>query len=533
FGVSWIGGRGLTMHEAVLPQSAREMALAGEWIVPTSGGRPWLERPPLPQWLTIAVAAVVGRCDEEWIVRLPPAFMAMGTVLLTAFVAGRWFGRSIGVLSGLCLATMVEFTRYAWLAEQDIFLTTLVAGAVSFFAWNEWQANGAPRVAPPPDGWRATLFGPRTLGVLAFFVALGTTNLVKGLIFGSAMVLLPVLGWLALDVARGRWKVYAWFWGWLAFALVAAAWPVAAYNRHPDVVELWLFDLVGRLNGDYTAINEPFWYYAVNLPWEMLPWTAPAFLALWITRRTVLKDAAGPTRFVWLWALLPPLVFSLARGKHHHYMLHVLPAWSILGAIGLIECRRRWEACRFADARNRFVRCFAATATPAARIQAAGVLFGVTAAAFTGGYVVAAKYVDHGRHDVVFLKDVRRLAPDSAPLVLNADTQSMDVFRIAFYQRSDAVVVHNLTYLRDRRYAGRELYVVTRALDEPALAALGRFEKVAQSPKSRRERSPADRLTLYRLETAPATLAASPDALRVSPMQAMDRAAGPFLGRPF
>ncbi len=45
FGTALVGGRYLTMHEAVLPQSAKEMYATGEWIVPTSAGRPWLERP--------------------------------------------------------------------------------------------------------------------------------------------------------------------------------------------------------------------------------------------------------------------------------------------------------------------------------------------------------------------------------------------------------------------------------------------------------------------------------------------------------
>jgi 4-amino-4-deoxy-L-arabinose transferase-like glycosyltransferase len=55
FGFSLVGGRPLTMHEGVLPQSAREMARDHDWVVPKNGGRPWLESPPLPQWCTVAI----------------------------------------------------------------------------------------------------------------------------------------------------------------------------------------------------------------------------------------------------------------------------------------------------------------------------------------------------------------------------------------------------------------------------------------------------------------------------------------------
>jgi len=134
FGYAMVGGRPLTMHEAIVPQSAREMLADGDWIIPKGGGRPWLERPPLPQWITAAVAWAAGRADREWVVRLPPALMGTGAALVVAWMAAGWFGRTVGLLSGFVLATMFEFTSYAWLAEPDIFLCTLVVLALALFA---------------------------------------------------------------------------------------------------------------------------------------------------------------------------------------------------------------------------------------------------------------------------------------------------------------------------------------------------------------------------------------------------------------
>src|SRR5580692_10713176 len=77
FGYAGISGRPLTMHEARLPQTSREMKAAGELLLPHSGIRPWLERPPLPHWIVIASMEIFQRDDSVWVVRLPSAIMGL------------------------------------------------------------------------------------------------------------------------------------------------------------------------------------------------------------------------------------------------------------------------------------------------------------------------------------------------------------------------------------------------------------------------------------------------------------------------
>jgi len=175
-----VGGRPLTMHEAVLPQSACEMVADGDWVIPKSGGRPWLERPPLPRWITVGTAAVAGTCAKEWVVRLAPVVIATGVVLLLARIAAGWFGRNIGLLSGFLLATMFEFTGYAWLAEADIFLCGIVTATIAIFIHLEFFHK-------PPPGAPPRIWGRRSILVLLFFVLLGMTNLAKSLPFGTVM----------------------------------------------------------------------------------------------------------------------------------------------------------------------------------------------------------------------------------------------------------------------------------------------------------------------------------------------------------
>src|SRR5205085_1987328 len=107
------------------------------------------------------------------------------TVLLTVWLAGRFYGRCVAILSGLMLATMYNFVRYSTLAEADIFLAPIVAGVLCVFAYTEILRS-------PEQGESRNFFGRRPWCVLGFFVLLGLTNLVKGLIFGMVVALAPI-----------------------------------------------------------------------------------------------------------------------------------------------------------------------------------------------------------------------------------------------------------------------------------------------------------------------------------------------------
>src|SRR5580698_5812952 len=65
-----ICNRTLTGHESVQPQTSREMYQGGDWIVPTMGGDPWLERPPIPSWFICAVYAAAGTPTNDAVARI-------------------------------------------------------------------------------------------------------------------------------------------------------------------------------------------------------------------------------------------------------------------------------------------------------------------------------------------------------------------------------------------------------------------------------------------------------------------------------
>src|SRR5262245_26664661 len=80
--------RTFTVHDTVGCVNVREMRGDGDWVIPHYGGRPWLERPPLPFWLTQPSVTLLG--DTPLAYRLPPALAGLGCVLLVGGMASGW-----------------------------------------------------------------------------------------------------------------------------------------------------------------------------------------------------------------------------------------------------------------------------------------------------------------------------------------------------------------------------------------------------------------------------------------------------------
>lgn len=557
FGVSLFSGRPLTRHEAVLPETAREMWADGDWIVPKNGGRPWLESPPLPQWITVSVASVFGRCDEVWIVRTAPTLVGVGVVCLAAWMASVWFGRTVGLLAGLVTATIQEIARYAWLAEDEIFLCGLVALAMALFVRNEFAA--------PPD-LRRSFWGTRPWGVWAFFAVLGATNLAKGVLFGMVLTAAPIAAFLFWNMDLGRMRRYVWLWGWLTTLAVGVAWPLAVYQRYPDVTEVWFFDQMGRVGGQYEALTRPLWYYLLKLPEVVAPWSILAVVGLGLSRRAALFGRYSPQRFLWCWAIVPVVILSIPHGKHHHYLLHFLVPWGVLAATALVWLRERLLAWPLRQRVPVFtfallgipacaalwllghklhgpawlpwalgpILAVATAAVPWGVLQPRGAvagatLFGTLLASYWFGHIYAGRYADKYRFDAAFYQRLPQHLPPQRTALVDGSMGQLDAFHPLFYLRDRGQTLHNLSFLLDERLTGADAYVLTYQSYREKLERYGTVEPLASSEKSWRDGVTNDPITLYRLSFAP-NLVRFPGQVRISPMQAMRYAKGPYLG---
>jgi 4-amino-4-deoxy-L-arabinose transferase-like glycosyltransferase len=483
------------------------------------------------------------------------------TVLLVARMASGWFGRSVGALSGLVLATTYEFIQYAWLAEDEIFLCALCTLAVDAFARTEFVRgdSAAPGSRNP--------FGARPWSLVWLCVALGMTNLAKGILFGAVMAGAPMVGFLLWNHDLRRIRFYAWFWGALIFLALMAAWPLAVLWKMPDAIEMWKYDHVGRLDGSYTELTQPWYYYLKVLPGNLAPWTLVLPFSFYLTRGPALRVRYSPERFMWCWALLPVAVFSMSPGKHHHYLLQCTAPWAILAARALPWLHERIQAwpAKMRNARNSLVTlvlpgevalaffhkkipgpfwlfpallvawpCVAVGFSWAAAhrrgVVASAGLVGTVTFGFVAGHLYAATYADQCIADTVFLKSVPGQVPNDTPILVNSDSHGMDELRIQFYLGNRSRGLHNLTFLADDQLPPT-VYLMTRAEHESDLQRYGETEMISQSARSRREKTPADRLTLFRLRLHDDLPRYSTAGIRVSPLQAARRSQGPFLGQ--
>jgi 4-amino-4-deoxy-L-arabinose transferase-like glycosyltransferase len=559
YGYSLIHHRVLTTHETTHCINVVEMFNNGAWWIPTYGGRPWLERPPLPHWITGTIAVVAADVYQEWALRLGSILVGCLTVLVFSWAVTSALGRGIGVMSGAILATAREFAAYSTGPEADIFLAAIVTITGAFFIRMEFGP-----VRPEAQEQRG-FFGNRPWYVWAFFTGMGLTNMAKGPMFGASF-LISALGIYYLWTRDfGSIKRYIWLWGWLIFAGISAIWPLISYTHFPDVVDLWASDYFGRMNTSY--MQEPWWYYFAHQPWNLFPWSICVFVGLAMTWRNVKTSGAGVERWIWCWALVPVLVFSYFRGKHHHYMLNCMAPWAVLAAYGCIGVwqfvqttpkwwRSSWmsvavlgipgvilllifggkipgpEYVRWIVTISWPIYAFAAwwlIANPRSRVAFGGVCALVVLVNCLA-YAHRTAFLDRYTDDSNFMREVREQVQADQPIWVLVDNNPLDASWRLFYLGPRSKLLHNASFLRSDRIDAPEVYVVCRKSDEESLKEFGTVEQLNQSRKSRGEESIKDRFTLYKLRFDPHLERVHDE--RISPMQATGRKRGPYLKPP-
>src|SRR5512141_2574915 len=72
---------------------AAEMLERGDWVVPVFSGEIRDHQPALLYWFIMIAYSVLG--TNEWAARLPSAFIALGTLLVTYATGRKLFGREV------------------------------------------------------------------------------------------------------------------------------------------------------------------------------------------------------------------------------------------------------------------------------------------------------------------------------------------------------------------------------------------------------------------------------------------------------
>lgn len=507
----------LTYHEAFVAQAAREISARGNWIVPTIGGFPWLEKPPLAFWL-VALAGKVSGGITEGVARFPSAVAGLLLVVGIATFAGRRFGPAVGLLTGLIQATTAWTVMRGRLAEVDIVLACLITW--TFVAFDRLRGPGKAAVSCAIDGHQqkgqlhqsrleATQSSPLpSLGTggekvgheqrdggdvrlwrWLFFGLLGLSALAKGVGFGAVLIgsVVAVITLWDRDVRLFQRLRFAR--GWMLAAILGLTWPLLVAVRHPSVLGLWALHVTDRLAAkpEY-FIGTPWWQFAIVVLGQLLPWAPLTAVGAYRTLGCAITGRGGGDRFLLVWFTVPLLLLSLATVKSPHYAIHALPPCSVWAAISLARLGQRLQLRGWSPGRVQRLTwaCFVGLGS-----------------ACTLGYTMLGPQFDRRGVEWGFYQTASGLLRANEPLVLLYNVPDWDRTP---YPSPFGPVPHDaavrLYYLehparwcfgadelaKEATVRGKPFAAIGRDCDIPALQLMGTVKTVAQGPSTRHDR---------------------------------------------
>jgi 4-amino-4-deoxy-L-arabinose transferase-like glycosyltransferase len=299
-------------------QVAREMLARRDWITPTLGGEPWLEKPPLYYWQAMLAYSMFGVSD--WAARLPSAFDATLLVLAVYFFLRRF--RPGSELDGaLITASCAGIIGYARAASMDMPLAATFT--IAMLAWWAWRES------------------TNKIYLASFYAFIALGMLAKGPVAPFLALIVILLYSLAIREFTPVWKTL-WLPGILLFCAISLPWYFAVQMRNPGFFREFIVQHnLERFSTNLYHHTEPVWYYLPVTALALIPWTVFTIVALvqsarkWRSR----QDHTGQGQpnyehlfkiFAACWFLVPLIFFSLSQSKLPGYILPALPAGGLL-----------------------------------------------------------------------------------------------------------------------------------------------------------------------------------------------------------
>ena len=297
-------------------QVAREMLARHDWVTPTLGGIPWLEKPPLYYWQAILAYRLFGVSD--WAARLPAVFDAFLLVLAVYWFMRR-FRLGLELDGALIVATTAGVAGFARAASTDMPLTA--SFSIAMLAWYAWFESGEKKFLAAFYGFLALAMLAK--GPVAPFLAIAVIVIFAAL-QRSAKIALKTL----------------WIPGILLGCVIALTWYVLVQLRNPQFFHEFIVEHnLARFGSNLYHHPEPFWYYIPVTLLGWVPWSILTIAALVAAMRQ-LRSPVGDTlrSFLLIWVGVIVIFFSISQSKLPGYVLPAIPAGAILAA-GLIRAR--------------------------------------------------------------------------------------------------------------------------------------------------------------------------------------------------
>lgn len=312
FGLAFFGLIGA--DEPRYAQVAREMLARHDWITPTLGGKPWLEKPPLYYWQAMLAYSIFGVSD--WAARLPSAVDATIMVVAIYLFLNR-FRPGFQLDGALMTASAAGVIGFARAASTDMPLAAMFT--IALLAWYAWYESES-------HSYLSVFYCFLALGMLAKGpVALLLAALIIG-IFAAAKSDYGLL-WRTL-----------WVPGILLFCALTLPWHFAVQMKNPEFFHVFILQHnFARFGTNLYHHKAPFWYYVPVVLLGLIPWTAVVAASLaesirvwWAERQQVRKSEDALNVFLVIWLIVPVIFFSLSQSKLPGYIVPALPAGTLL-----------------------------------------------------------------------------------------------------------------------------------------------------------------------------------------------------------
>lgn len=311
-----LGGRPVSkIQEVRIAETAREMAVSGDYIVPRYNGELRLQKPPLPYWATVASYKAFG--INEFSVRLPAVLFGLLTALvLFIFIKNE---ASLMVASNAFLIAVTSFIgiRYFRSGEADAMLLCFISLAcVIGYGLITRTANQIKHAQILR--W---LFG----------LSIGLAFLSKGPA-GVAIPLLALLLFAWQQKKLPQFKQCFSFSGVVIFLIVAFAWYGWIFWQLPDIAQHFMSKQLDETFVSGTHPKHFYWYFAHFFEFFM-PWGFLLPLAIFSSKqRLAQNELPAYVQFAWAWLIVVLVLLTFTVNKQMQYALLFLPPVAIIFA---------------------------------------------------------------------------------------------------------------------------------------------------------------------------------------------------------
>jgi len=299
---------GVDDREARHAEIAREMVQRGDYLVPHVLGEPYVDKPPLFNITLALMFQLTGRVDFLT-ARLPGALCSIAMALAIYVLGRRWYGARAGLWAAVIWATSWLVVEWGRTARMDMMMAGLILFGILL-------ADAAVTAARKQA--RAILWCAASLLIAGGVLSKGP----QALFF---FVVVFVFMW---RVRRGRWLAPVQYWA--ALVVIAAGlwagWAIVTEIRDPGHFRAMLkyWNEVG-VKGH---LKRP-WLYFDQMLIRTAPWSLFSVGAIyWLVRRlrrSGLDLAAAP----FLAFAISIVVMTFIPNKREHYLLPILPLWSL------------------------------------------------------------------------------------------------------------------------------------------------------------------------------------------------------------